>query len=89
MAGRDYDEGARVLKALAHPTRLHLLELIREKSPCVKSMEKVLGVTQPNVSQHLSLLRNMGIIEAKRDGNQVCYHIKNQIASRLFDVLMD
>jgi len=89
MARPDYDESARILKALAHPTRLQLVDLIREKRPCVKFMEEVLGVAQPNISQHLSLLRNLGIVEAEREGNLVCYRIKNQRVLKLLDVLLD
>ena len=82
-----YDENAQILKALAHPTRLHLLELIREQQPCVKHMEEILGVAQPNISQHLSLLRNMGIVTSNRDGNQVCYQISKTIVLKILDAL--
>jgi DNA-binding transcriptional ArsR family regulator len=83
----DYEDSARILKALAHPTRLHLLDLIREQHPCVKFMEETLGLAQPNISQHLSLLRNIGIIQAEREGNLVCYRIKNKVVLKLMDVL--
>ena len=85
----DYDESALVLKALAHPTRLRIVNLIRGQKPCVRRIEEALGLAQPNVSQHLSLLRNVGIVEAERDGNQVCYRIKNPIVLKLLDVLCD
>jgi ArsR family transcriptional regulator len=89
MLKQEYDENARLLKALAHPTRLHIIDMIRYDHPCVKKMEAELGLAQPNVSQHLSLLRNTGIVEAERDGNQVCYHIKNDRVLKLLDVLID
>jgi DNA-binding transcriptional ArsR family regulator len=82
-----FEENARLLKALAHPTRLHIVMLIREQQPCVKIMEGILGVSQPNLSQHLSLLRNIGVVEAEREGNQVCYKIKNQMVLKLLDAL--
>ncbi len=85
----DYDDQAKLLKALAHPTRLHIIELIREKQPCVKVMEEVLGLAQPNISQHLTLLRHLDIVEARRDGNQVCYSIKNPRVIKLLDILTD
>jgi DNA-binding transcriptional ArsR family regulator len=80
-------ENARLFKALAHPTRLRIVTLIREQQPCVKNMEELLGVSQPNLSQHLSLLRNTGVVESEREGNQVCYRIKNQIVLKLLDAL--
>ena len=85
----NYDERALILKALAHPTRLRIVNLIREQKPCVRGIEEALGLAQPNISQHLSLLRNIGIVEAEREGNQVCYRIKNPIVLRLLDVLCD
>jgi DNA-binding transcriptional ArsR family regulator len=84
-----YKEGARILKAIAHPVRLQLLDIIRNAHPCVRFMEEELGIAQPNISQHLSLLRNIGIVESQRDGNQVCYSIKNEIVLNILDSLKD
>jgi DNA-binding transcriptional ArsR family regulator len=89
MSRIDYDRGAQLFKALAHPTRLHIIELIKEQEPCVKVMEETLGLSQPNISQHLSLLRNLGIVKAQRDGNQVCYQISDKTVSKMLDVLAD
>ena len=66
-----------------------IADLIRENKPCVKGIEEALGLAQPNISQHLSLLRNIGIVEAEREGNQVCYRIKNPIVLKLLDALCD
>jgi DNA-binding transcriptional ArsR family regulator len=82
-----FDENARLLKALAHPTRLRIVMLIRKRQPCVKIMEGILGVSQPNLSQHLSVLRNIGVVEAEREGSQVCYRIKNKRVLKLLDAL--
>ncbi len=87
MESLNYQENAQILKALAHPTRLHILELIRKQQPCVKALEEVLGVSQPNISQHLSLLRNIGIVVAERDGHQVCYRIKDKTVLRILDAM--
>ncbi len=75
-----FEEKALLFKALAHPTRLQIIALIRERRPCVKSMGG-------NLSQHLSLLRNIGVVEATREGNQVWYRIKNKQVLKLLDVL--
>jgi DNA-binding transcriptional ArsR family regulator len=80
-------ETARLLKALSHPTRLQILRLIDEQQPCVRMIEKKLGLSQPNVSQHLSLLRHLNIVEAERTGNQVCYRITNPIVLKVMRVL--
>lgn len=85
MAKISYEEKARILKAIAHPTRLQLLNMMREECPCVKEMEELTGLAQPNISQHLSLLRNVGIVESERDGNQMCYHIKDSHVLKILD----
>ncbi|MCD6117389.1 winged helix-turn-helix transcriptional regulator [bacterium] len=85
---QNYNERARLLKALANPTRLQLLELIRDTSPCVRSMEEELGMAQPTVSQHLSILRNLGIVESHREGHLVCYKIKNDCVLKLLDSMI-
>lgn len=84
-----YENRAQILKALAHPTRLHILDLIREERPCVKKLEELLGIAQPNISQHLSLLRNTGIVFAEREGNQVCYRINNETVLKILDAIED
>ena len=84
-----YENRAQILKALAHPTRLHILDLIREERPCVKMLEEELGLAQPNISQHLSLLRNIGIVSAEREGNQVCYRINNDTVLKILDAIED
>ena len=89
MSRIDYDRSAQIFKALAHPTRLHIIELIKERQPCVKVMEETLGLAQPNISQHLSLLRNLGVVRAQRDGNQVCYQISDEKIVKMFDVLLN
>ena len=89
MAVTNYEEKARLLKAIAHPTRLQLLNLMRDDCPCVRLMEEALGLAQPNISQHLSLLRNLGIVESERDGNQMCYHIKDPNVIKILDTLTD
>lgn len=85
----NYSEQAKILKALAHPARLHIISMIREKQPCVRALEEALGLAQSNISQHLSLLRHIGIVEAERDGNQVCYRIKNEQVLKLMDAMSD
>ncbi|MCK5145879.1 helix-turn-helix transcriptional regulator [bacterium] len=89
MSEMGYDEKARILKAIAHPTRLQLLNMMRGDCPCVKNMEKALGLAQPNISQHLSLLRNVGIVACVRDGNQMCYSIKDRHVLKIIDTFND
>ena len=88
MSNIDYDHYARILKAIAHPTRLKILNMMRSECPCVKEMERVVDVSQPNISQHLSLLRNLGIVSAERDGNLHCYTIMDEHVRNVLDTLL-
>jgi len=66
---------ADILKTLAHPRRLEILHQLAD-GPCeVGRLAAILGVEQPNVSQHLALLRAVGLVEADRDGREVRYRL--------------
>ena len=62
--------------ALADKTRLRLLNLMRGQEVCVGYFTDVLGDSQPKISRHLAYLRNVGIVEARRDGKWMHYRIK-------------
>lgn len=82
-------ELAELFKAVADPTRLRLVKLLAE-SPhalCVNALTARLGVTQSAVSQHLRVLRQVGLVSGERCGNQVHYSLdrrKIEQATRLF-----
>ncbi len=78
---------ANILKALAHPTRIKILEMLREGEKCVCEMLPFLNLEQPNVSQHLSILRNSGIVEAKKRGPSVFYRLKNEKLAQILALL--
>jgi len=79
----DYQHEAEILKALANPTRLQIVDAIKDGEICVKSLEELTGVSQSCVSQHLTILRNLGIVQAMRDGNQVCYRLTHKLSERI------
>jgi DNA-binding transcriptional ArsR family regulator len=66
---------AEILKTLANPRRLDILHRLAE-GPCeVGRLAEEIGASQPNVSQHLSVLRAAGLVEAERDGREVRYRL--------------
>ncbi len=66
---------AEVLKTLANPRRLEILHRL-VVGPCeVRRLAEELGVSQPNISQHLAVLRAAGIVDSERDGREVRYRI--------------
>lgn len=72
----DLENLVNIFKALANETRLKIVMGLLIKKECnVNLMAQKLGIPQPNVSQHLSILKNAGIIEGFRKGTQICYRV--------------
>jgi len=75
---------ARTIKALAHPTRLAILSLLRKGEVCVCDLEPALDLRQPNISQHLALLRRANLVRSRRDGLRILYRVTDP---RVFEAL--
>lgn len=80
-------EVADFLKALGHPIRIKIIELLLKHKQCVKNLGEVIGISQPNISQHLSILRSKGIVGCKREGSIICYYIKDKRAIEVYNLL--
>ena len=70
-----FQQAAQLFKALAHPARLALLEVLRNSEECVCHMEAVLGFRQAYLSQQLAVLRETGILQDRREGWNIYYRI--------------
>ena len=81
------EEGTALLKALAHPVRLMVIKTLLKERCNVTSLEKLSGLSQSGVSQHLRILRLSGVIEASRDGKEICYNIVSDKAIQIVDIL--
>jgi len=66
---------ATVLKALANPTRLEVLHLLADGPTTVGALAAALRLSQPNISQHLAILRSTGLVEADRGGRETYYRL--------------
>ncbi|MBI2947714.1 MAG: winged helix-turn-helix transcriptional regulator [Verrucomicrobia bacterium] len=71
-----YKARSRIIKALAHPTRLFIVDELSRGERCVRELTELIGVEMPTVSRHLSLLRNVGIVEDEKRGAQVFYRLR-------------
>ena len=69
------EEISEVLKAMAHPVRLQILEGLIENECNVNHIQQKLGLPQSTISQHLKTLKNAGIIKGRREKTRVCYSI--------------
>lgn len=75
MKGIGFKEKASILKMLAHTTRLMILEELVKGVKCVNDIEKLLEVRQPNISQHLAMLRHSGLVDFYQKGKKRCYFL--------------
>jgi len=81
------DNKIEVLKIIAHPVRIKILEELMKGVKCVSDFEEFLEISQPNVSQHLTLLRRNGIIDFFVDGRLKCYFLKDPLIPDLLEIL--
>ena len=82
------EELAEFFKALSHPVRLKIVSILIEGKQCVKNLGELLNMSQPSVSQHLSILRSRGIVGWKREGSIICYFIKDERILKLYSMLI-
>lgn len=84
-----YSVKAEYFKALAHPARIRILELLRQGERSVGELAGDLELEQSNVSQQLGVLRAKGIIESRRDGATVYYRVKDPRVFKLLAIARD
>ncbi len=80
-----YDSQAGLFKALMHPARLAILDVLRTGESCVCHMEAALGYRQAYISQQLMVLRDAGLVEDHRDGWNIYYRVTKPQVFRLMD----
>lgn len=93
MYSKMFELHAELLKALAHPRRLEIIQLLRDQALNVTDIYEMLDLPQANISQHLMILRQAGVVTTLRDGKQIVYSIAHpQIltaSDALREVLID
>lgn len=77
------------LKAVADPTRLRILHLLREGECCVGDLVTAVGGTQANISKHLAVLRGAGLVKARRAGMNVCYSLEEPVVFEICNLVCD
>jgi DNA-binding transcriptional ArsR family regulator len=73
-------------KALGHPTRLQIIELLREGEKCVCEIIPALQMEQSNISRHLAILKKEGVLSSEKRGLKVIYSCKNEDVYRMIDL---
>ena len=80
-----YERQAEILKVLAHPVRLQILDILRDGEQCVCHIEAVLKLRQAYISQQLMIMRKAGLVADRKDGLRVYYRVTDCAVFRVLD----
>jgi ArsR family transcriptional regulator len=78
---------AQIFQALSHPTRIAIVEALHDGELSAGALLEQLAIGQPNLSQHLSILRAKQVVVARKAGNQVHYRLRDAVLSQVLDLL--
>lgn len=79
---------AEIFQALAHPTRIAILDLLRQGELTVGTFAERLNLEQANLSQHLAILRAKQMVTTRKAGNQVFYSVRDPLIWKVLDLMM-
>jgi ArsR family transcriptional regulator len=82
-----YEARARIAKALAHPTRLLILDALESGEMCVCELTDLVGADQSTVSKHLALLKSTGLVVDRKEGTMMFYRVKPRCLGGFFRCL--
>jgi len=82
-------EIANIFKALSDDTRLRVIKLLQERELCVCELMQVLAMSQPRISRHMSVLKNAGLVEDRREGKWVYYSLRNEAQGKETKIILD
>ncbi len=83
----DIERASRSLKAMSHPLRLKILCTLGDQEVSVQEIVDRVGTSQSNISQHLAILRDKGILSARKDANRVYYRVEDARTLRLIGMM--
>lgn len=84
-----FERVAHTLKAVAHPLRLQIIELLEDRELCVSELMERLGTKPALTSQQLGLMKDRGVLASRRDGNRVFYRVCNPNVVRVIQCIRD
>ncbi len=85
----DIDRASRSLKAMSHPLRLKILCTLGANELSVQDIVDAVGTSQSNISQHLAILKDKGILASRKDANRVYYRVEDVRTLRLIEMMRD
>jgi ArsR family transcriptional regulator len=85
----DIERAARALKSISHPLRLKILCVVGDQEACVQEIVDAVGTSQSNISQHLAILREKGILLTRKDANRVFYRVGDSRTLQLIGLMRE
>jgi ArsR family transcriptional regulator len=85
----DIERASRSLKAMSHPLRLKILCTLGDREVSVQEIVDAVGTSQSNISQHLAILRDKGILASRKDANRVYYRVGDARTLRLIGMMQE
>jgi ArsR family transcriptional regulator len=85
----DIERASRSLKAMSHPLRLKILCTLGDQEISVQGIVENVGTSQSNISQHLAILRDKGILASRKDANRVYYRVGDARTLRLISMMQE
>lgn len=85
----DIQQAAQAIKAIAHPLRLKILCVLGDREISVQDIVEQVGTSQSNISQHLAILRDKGVLATRKDANRVYYRIVDLRTLKLVGMMRD
>jgi ArsR family transcriptional regulator len=85
----DIQMAAQAMKAIAHPLRLKILCVLGDQEVSVQDIVESVGTSQSNISQHLAILRDKGVLATRKDANRVFYRVEDLRTLKLVGMMRD
>ncbi len=85
----DIEQASRSLKAISHPLRLKILCTLGDREISVQDLVEAVGTSQSNISQHLAIMRDKGILVSRKDANRVFYRVGDVRTLRLVSMMRE
>ena len=83
----DIDRASRSIKAMSHPLRLKILCILGDSEFSVQDIVDTVGTSQSNISQHLGILKDKGVLETRKEANKVFYRVSDERTLKLLEMI--
>ena len=89
VSAEDIEKASRSIKAMSHPLRLKILCVLGWEEFSVQDIVDLVGTSQSNISQHLGILKDKGILVARKDANKVFYSVSDEKTLKLLNMMRE